>query len=51
MLDHTKMQHTDSATHLGITFTKRHTWKTHISRAEARVRRNLAVLRKPAGTQ
>ena len=51
MLDDTELQHTDSATHLGITFPKRHTWKTHISRAEAKARRKLALLRKLAGTQ
>ena len=51
MLDATKLQHTDSATYLGITFDKRHTWKTHIRRAEAKTRRKLALLRKLAGTQ
>ena len=34
-----------------ITFDKRQTWKTHISRAEANARRKLALLRKLAGTQ
>ena len=51
MLDDTELQHTDSATYLGITFDKRQTWKTHISRAEAKARRKLALLRKLAGTQ
>ena len=51
MLDDTEPQHTDSATYLGITFDKRQTWKTHISRAEAKARRKLALLRKLAGTQ
>ena len=51
MLDDTELQHTDSATYIGITFDKRQTWKTHTSRAEARARRKLAVLRKLAGTQ
>ena len=45
MLDDTELQHTDSATYLGITFDKRQTWKTHISRAEAKARRKLALLR------
>ena len=51
MLDDTELQHTDSATYLGITFDKRQTWKTHISRAEAKARRRLALLRKLVGTQ
>ena len=51
MLDDTELQHTDSAIYLGITFDKRQTWKTDISRAEARVRRKLILLRKLAGTQ
>ena len=50
MLDGTELEHTDSATYLGITFDKRQTWKTHISRAEAKARRKLALLRKLAGT-
>ena len=51
MLDDTELQHTDSATYLGIAFDQRHTWKTHISRAEANARRKLALLRKLTGTQ
>ena len=51
MLDDTELQHTDSATYLGITFDKRQTWKTHISRSEAKARRKFALLRKLAGTQ
>ena len=51
MLDDTELQHTDSVTYLDITFDKRQTWKTHISRAEVRARRKLALLRKLAGTQ
>ena len=51
MLDDTELQHTDSATYLGITFNKRRTWKTHISRAEAKARCKLTLLRKLAGTQ
>ena len=51
MLDDTELQHTDSATYLGITFVKRQTWKTHISRAGAKVSRKLPLLRKLAGTQ
>ena len=51
MLDDTDVQHTDSATYLDITFDKRQTWKTHISRAEVRARREYALLRKLAGTQ
>ena len=51
MLDDTELQHTDSATYLGISFDKRQTWKTHISRAEDKARHKLALLRKLAGTQ
>ena len=51
ILDDTELQHTASATYIGITFDKRHTWKTHISRAEAKKRRKLVLLRKLAGTQ
>ena len=51
MLDDTELQHTDSATYIGITFDKRQPWKTHINRAEAKARRKLALLRKLAGTQ
>ena len=51
MLDDTELQHIDSATYLGITFDKRQTWKTYISRAEAKARRKLALLRKLTGTQ
>ena len=47
----TELQHSDSATYLGITFDKRQTWKTHISIAEAKSRRTLALLRKLAGIQ
>ena len=43
--------HRDNATYLGITFDKTQTWKTHISRAEAKARRKLALLRKLDGTQ
>ena len=49
MLDSTDLQHTDIATYLGITFDKSQTWKTHISRAEAKASRKL--IRKQAGTQ
>ena len=38
MLDDTELQHIDSATYLGITFDKRQTRKTHISRAETKAR-------------
>ena len=51
MLDDTELEHTDSATYLGITFDKRQTWKTHISGAEAKARRKLALLRKLVGNQ
>ena len=51
MLDDTELQHTDSVTYLGITFDKRQTWKTHISGAEAKARRKLALLIKLPGTQ
>ena len=51
MLNHTELQHIDSATYLGITFDRRQTWKPHICNAETKARRKLALLRKPAGTQ
>ena len=50
MLDDTELQRTDSATYLGITFDKRQTRKTHISKADAKARRKLALLRKLVGT-
>ena len=51
MLDDTEQQHTDSATHLGITFDKKQTWKTHISRAETTTICKLDLLKKLTGTQ
>ena len=51
MLNDTELKHTDSATYLGITFDKRTTWKTHISKTELKARRKLALLRKLAVTQ
>ena len=51
MVDDTEQQHTDIATYHVITFNKRHTWKPHISRAEAKARRKLPILRKLAETQ
>ena len=49
MLNHTELQHIDSATYLGVTLDRRQTWKPHICNAETR--RKLALLRKLAGTQ
>ena len=51
MLDDVELQHTDSTTYLGVTFDKRQTWRNHINSTEAKARRNLALLRKLAGTQ
>ena len=51
MLNHTELQHIDSATYLGVTFDRRQTWKPHICNAETKARRKLAPLRKLAGTQ
>ena len=51
MLNHTELQHIDSATYLGVTFDRRQTWKPHICNAETKARRKLALLRKLAGTQ
>ena len=50
-LNDTDLQHTDCATYLGIIFDKRQIWKTQISRAEAKARRKLALLRKLTETQ
>ena len=44
----TELQHTDSATNLGITFDKRD--RPHIGRTKAKARRTLALLGKLAGT-
>ena len=46
----TPLRQDEEATYLGVTFDKRQTWKTHISKAEAKARRKLALLRKLAGT-
>ena len=51
MLNHTELQHIDSATYLGVTFDRRQTWKPHICNAETKARRKLALLRKLAGTK
>ena len=51
MLNHTELQHIDSATYLGVTFDRRKTWKPHICNAETKTRRKLALLRKLSGTQ
>ena len=51
MLNHTELQHIDSATYLGVTFDRRQTWKPYICNAETKARRKLALLRKIAGTQ
>ena len=40
----------DEATYLGVTFDKKLTWKPQISKAEAKARRKLAIMRKLAGT-
>ena len=46
MLDDTELQHTDSTIYLGITLDKRQTWKTHISRAEAKAKSAIYTLDK-----
>ena len=46
----TPLKEDEEATYLGITFDKRQTWKQHIAKAEAKVRRRLAILCKLAGT-
>ena len=46
----TPLKEDEEATYLGITFDKRQTWKQHIAKAEAKVVRRLAILRKLAGT-
>ena len=51
ILNDTELQQTGSATYIRITFDNRQTWKTHISSAEAKARRRLALLRKLAGTR
>ena len=43
MLDDTELQHTNSATYHGITLDKRQTWNTYISRAEAKLLRNVYI--------
>ena len=40
----------DEATYLGVTFDKRLTWKPHLSKAEDKARKKLAIMRKLAGT-
>lgn len=44
------MTEADEATYLGVTFDKRLTWKSHISKIEGNARRKLAIMRKLAGT-
>ena len=44
MLNHTELQHIDSATYLGVTFDRRQTWKPHICNAETKARCKLALL-------
>ena len=51
MLNHTELQHRDSATYLGVSFDRRHTWKPHICNAETKTGRKITLLRKLAGTQ
>ena len=51
MLNHTELQHIDSATYFGVTFDRRHTWKPHNCNAETKARHKLALLRKLSGTQ
>ena len=46
----TPLKEDGEATYLGITFDKRQTWKQHISKAEVKARRRLAILRKLACT-
>ena len=38
------------ATYLGVKFDKRQTWKPHITQAEGKARKKLAMMRKLAGT-
>ena len=46
----TPLKEDEEATHLGITFDNRQTWKPHTAKAEAKTRRRLAaVLHKLAG--
>ena len=40
----------NEATYLGVTFDKRLTWKSHISKAKAKARHKIAILCKLAGT-
>ena len=49
-LGNTPLKEDEEATYLGVTFDKRMTWKPHITKAETKARRKLAILRKLAGT-
>ena len=49
-LGDTPLKEDEEATYLGVTFDKRMTWKSHITKAETKARRKLAILRKLAGT-
>ena len=51
ILNHTELQHIDSAMYLGVIVDKRQTWKPNISNTETNARRKLVLLRKLAGTQ
>ena len=46
----TSLKEDKEVIYLGVTFDKRQTWKPHISTAEAKARRRLAILRKLPGT-
>jgi len=49
-LGNTPLKEDEEATYLGVTFDKKMTWKSHITKAEMKARRKLAILRKLAGT-
>jgi len=42
----TPLTEVEEATYLGVTFTKRLTWTPHITHAETKARKKLAILRK-----
>ena len=49
-LGNTPLKEDEEATYLGVTFDKKMTWKSHITKDEMKARRKLAILRKLAGT-
>ena len=50
-IDNQPLKYEDQQTYLGVTFDKRMTWRNHITKAEAKARRKLNIMRKLAGTQ